>query len=114
MLSRLPLMKTVISALRSGRNAAEPTSPNGDGVVGHGGDDALGRGMDMALTIAVFIAVGALLDRWLGTFPVAIIACIVLASVGSFLRMKYVYDEMMDRHEAERSGRMRLADEDAS
>lgn len=106
-------MKTVISALRSGRNAAEPIARNRGDAVGHG-DDTLGRGMDMALTIAVFIVVGALLDRWLGTFPVATIACILLASVGSFLRMKYVYDEMMDRHEAERSGRLRLADEDRS
>ena len=72
--------------------------------------DSLGRGMDVALTLLVFLALGWLLDRWLGTAPVFMIVLTVVAAVGQFVRMKYVYDAHMERLEAERrAGRGRPA-----
>jgi len=68
----------------------------------NGSTDSLGRGMDVALTLLVFLGLGWLLDRWLGTEPLFVIALTVLAAVGQFLRMKYVYDAQMARLEAER------------
>ena len=65
-------------------------------------DDTLGRGMDLALTVLAFLIVGALLDRWLGTAPVFTIVLILIAGVGTFIHMKYVYDAAMDQLEAER------------
>jgi F0F1-type ATP synthase assembly protein I len=67
-----------------------------------GSSDSLGRGMDVALTLAVFLGLGWLLDRWLGTSPLFMIVLTVVAAVGQFIRMKYVYDAQMVRLEAER------------
>jgi F0F1-type ATP synthase assembly protein I len=66
-------------------------------------DDSLGRGMDVALTVLVFLGFGWLIDRWLGLFPVFTIALVLFASIGSFVRMKYVYDATMERLESERA-----------
>ena len=86
-------MKPLISVLRSDR-ASERVAPSSD--------DALGRGMDMALTLLVFLGLGALIDSWLGLFPVFTITLVVFAAVGTFVRMKFVYDATMERHEATR------------
>lgn len=67
-----------------------------------GSSDSLGRGMDMALTMAVFLGLGWLLDRWLGTAPLFMIVLTVFAAIGQFLRLKYVYDAHMTRLEAQR------------
>ena len=67
-----------------------------------GSSDSLGRGMDMALTLAVFLALGWLLDSWLGTTPLFMIVLTVVSAAGQFLRMKYTYDAQMERLEAER------------
>lgn len=67
-----------------------------------GSSDSLGRGMDIALTLGVFLVLGWLLDGWLGTTPWFTIGLIVVAAVGQFIRMKYVYDAQMERLEAER------------
>ena len=64
--------------------------------------DTFGSGMDVALTVALFIVIGVLLDAWLGTAPVITIVLLVVAAVGQFARLKYVYDAEMDRLEAER------------
>jgi ABC-type protease/lipase transport system fused ATPase/permease subunit len=62
--------------------------------------------MDVALTLLVFLGLGALIDRWLGVFPVFTIVLVLFAAIGSFIRMKFVYDATMERHEAElRAGR---------
>ena len=84
-------MKPLISTLRSGR---------ADVRVVPSSDDSLGRGMDMALTLLVFLGLGALIDRWLGLFPVFTITLVLFAAVGTFVRMKLVYDATMERHEA--------------
>ena len=86
-------MKPLITTLRSAR-VQDP--------VASGSDDTLGRGMDVALTLLAFLGLGALIDRWLGLFPVFTIVLVLFAAVGTFVRMKFVYDATMERHEAAR------------
>src|SRR5688572_30296657 len=69
-------------------------------------DDDLGRGMDLALTVALFLGIGLLVDHWLGTSPVFTIALIFCAAVGAFLKMKYSYNAAMERLEADRRERL--------
>ncbi len=97
-------MKLLINTLRSDR--VERPTPSSD--------DSLGRGMDLALTLLVFLGLGALIDRWLGLFPLFTIVLTLFAAVGSFLRMKFVYDATMERHEAERLARHRNPQEKAA
>ena len=63
--------------------------------------------MDVALTLLAFLGLGALIDRWLGIFPVVTIGLVLFAAIGTFVRMKYVYDATMERHEAARLGNRR-------
>ena len=87
-------MKPLFTNIRPGRaQAAVPPSS----------DDSLGRGMDVALTMLAFLGLGWLIDRWLGLFPVFTITLVLLSSIGSFIRMKYVYDAAMVRLEADRA-----------
>jgi len=58
--------------------------------------------MEIALTVALFVAVGLGLDRWLGTLPWFTIGMTLLAGIGFFAKFKYQYDVAMDQHEAER------------
>lgn len=77
----------------------------------------LGSGVDFALVVAVFFGLGALLDRWLGTWPGVAIGLVVFSVVGQFVSMYYRYKAEMDAHEAERralrqgSARPRAADD---
>lgn len=68
-------------------------------------DDSLGRGMDIALTVAVFFGIGFALDRWLETTPLFMIVLTVLALVGFFVSMKYRYDAAMTELEAARASK---------
>lgn len=86
-------MKLLVPLPRSGRAPKSLAS---------GSSDSLGRGMDIALSIGLFIGIGWLVDRWLGTTPVFTIVLLLLAAVGQFVRMKYVYDAEMERLEAQR------------
>ena len=106
-------MKFLVNLLRSRRapstspkaatDAPVATSPSGASTGRPvANDDTLGRGMDMALTVLAFLFIGWLLDEWLGIFPVLTISLVVFAAVGSFVRMKYVYDAAMERLETER------------
>ena len=70
-------------------------------------DDSFGRGMDIALTVALFFGIGFFLDRWLGTTPIFMIVLTILAVVGFFISMKYRYDAAMTQLEAERAARTR-------
>jgi F0F1-type ATP synthase assembly protein I len=69
-------------------------------------DSMVGRGMEMALTVALFVAAGYGLDRWLGTLPWFTIGMTVLAAIGFFAKFKYQYDAAMEQHEAERLERV--------
>jgi len=65
-------------------------------------DSNLARGMDIALTLLVFLVAGFFLDRWLGLFPLFTLSFTTFAAVGTFIRLKYTYDAEMERLEAER------------
>jgi ATP synthase protein I len=62
----------------------------------------LGRGMDFALVVLVFLGVGYGLDRWLGTRPLFMIGLVVFSVVGQFVKMYFEYTATMKVHEAER------------
>lgn len=103
-------MRLLFTNIRPGR--AHGTEPATQAPTGN--DDTLGRGMDVVLTMVVFLGLGWLLDRWLGLFPVLTISLVLFAAIGSFVRMKYVYDAAMERHEAERALANRRRMEDAA
>lgn len=63
----------------------------------------LGRGMDFALVVLVFLGIGWALDRWLGTRPVFMISLVLFAVVGQFVKMYYDYTAAMEEHEAQRA-----------
>ena len=63
--------------------------------------DSLGRGMDVALTLLVFLGIGWAIDAWLGIFPLFTIGLVVFSAVGMFLRLKFTYDATMERLEAD-------------
>jgi F0F1-type ATP synthase assembly protein I len=71
--------------------------------------DLFGRGMDLALALLVFVLLGWAIDNWLGTKPLFIIVFALLALVGGGWRIKYAYDEAMDRHERQRAEALRGA-----
>jgi F0F1-type ATP synthase assembly protein I len=66
-------------------------------------DDKIGKGIDMALVTLVFLGVGYALDRWLDTKPWFMIALVVLALTGEFVRFWYDYDARMKVLEAQRA-----------
>jgi ATP synthase protein I len=63
----------------------------------------LGRGVDFALVVLVFLGIGYGLDRWLGTQPAFTIGCVVLGFVGQFIKMYYEYTATMTELEAQRA-----------
>lgn len=65
-------------------------------------DSALGKGVDFALTLAIFFGLGFLLDRWLGTTPIFMIALSVLAFVGLMARLWSRYELAMQEQEQQR------------
>ena len=71
--------------------------------INRGTDDRLGKSIDVALVTLVFLGVGWALDRWLGTKPIFMIAFVVLALVGEFVRFWYDYDARMKVLEAQRA-----------
>lgn len=95
-------MKLLNPSLRSGRARKASTAAERALTGQSGNTDSLGRGMDVALTLLAFLGIGALADHWLGTFPACTIGLVVFAAIGTFVRMKYVYDAAMERLEDER------------
>jgi F0F1-type ATP synthase assembly protein I len=91
----------------------KPLSP-GTSPINKGTDDKIGKSIDVALVTLVFLGIGYALDRWLGTKPLFMIALVVLALIGEFLRFWYDYDARMKVLEAQRaaSGRARSAQGD--
>lgn len=70
-----------------------------------GSDEGIGQGMEFALTIAVFLGLGWLIDSWVGTRPVFTIAFVVFSMVGQSVRMWIAYDARMKVLEQERRDR---------
>ena len=75
--------------------------------INRGTDDRLGKSIDVALVTLVFLGVGYLLDRWLGTKPIFMIGFVVLALVGEFVRFWYDYDSRMKVLEEQRAASAR-------
>jgi len=63
----------------------------------------LGRGMDFALVVLVFLGIGYGLDRWLDTRPLFMIGLVIFSVVGQFIKMYVEYTHTMEAHEAERA-----------
>ena len=55
----------------------------------------MGQGMEMALTIAVFMGIGWGLDTWLDTRPFFMIGLVIFSTVGQFIKMWFIYDARM-------------------
>ena len=79
----------------------------GSARINRGTDDRLGKSIDVALVTLVFLGVGYVLDRWLGTKPIFMIAFVVLALVGEFVRFWYDYDARMKVLEEQRAASTR-------
>lgn len=66
-------------------------------------DTGVSHGAEIAGTVLVFFLIGLGLDSWWGTTPVFMIALSVFAVTGQFVRTWFVYNQEMERHEAERA-----------
>ena len=69
---------------------------------GNGADAGLGQGMELAITVAIFLGLGWLVDTWVGAFPAFTIGFTVFAMAGASARMWFDYDARMKRLEADR------------
>ena len=58
--------------------------------------------MEAAVTLVLFLGLGYLLDRWLGTTPWFMVILVSLAGVGVFVIMKAKYMARMEQLEAQR------------
>ena len=65
-------------------------------------NDSLGRGVEISVSVGVFLVVGLLLDNTFDTRPIFTIALSLFSLLGSFVRLWYVYDIDMQSKEAER------------
>jgi F0F1-type ATP synthase assembly protein I len=70
-------------------------------------DDSVVQGMEAVFALVLFLGLGVLVDRWLGTAPVFTIGMMLLGAVGVFFRFKYAYIARMDRLDADRRRRSR-------
>jgi F0F1-type ATP synthase assembly protein I len=67
-----------------------------------GVDAGIGQGMEMALTVVVFLALGWVIDAWIDTRPIFTVVFVVFAMVGQSVRMWLAYDARMKVLEQER------------
>lgn len=72
-----------------------------------GFSDALGRGVDLALTPVVFGFIGWIIDRLAGTSPLFTIVVGALGVAGTALKIKLGYDKQMEAFDGEASTRPR-------
>jgi F0F1-type ATP synthase assembly protein I len=66
----------------------------------NGFGDTLTVAFELALIPVLFAGAGILLDRWLGTSPLFLVALVVLAVVGLGAKMYYRYKAQMEKAEA--------------
>ena len=64
--------------------------------------DSLGRGIEIAVSVGVFLVIGLLLDNAFETRPVFMILCSLFSVLGSFARLWFVYDTDMRSQETKR------------
>jgi F0F1-type ATP synthase assembly protein I len=72
-----------------------------------GFSDALGRGVDLALTPLVFGFIGWLIDRVAGTSPVFTIVVAAVGVLGTAVKIKLGYDKDMEAFEGTAATRPR-------
>ena len=77
-------------------------------------DDNIGRGIELVIGIVVFLGLGWLVDRWLGTKPIFMIVFFAFAIIGYFVKMWLGYDEKMRAHEAEMAAKRQAATQTAT
>jgi F0F1-type ATP synthase assembly protein I len=77
-------------------NTNSKTSPNTSAGA------SLGRGMEFAILVLMFLGVGYGLDSWFGTKPVFMIVMVVVGLVGQFASMWYGYESRMKELEEQR------------
>ena len=65
-------------------------------------DQTLGKGMDFALVVLVFLGIGYVVDRLLDTRPWFMIGLVIFSVVGQFIKMYYDYTAKMSVLEAQR------------
>lgn len=68
-------------------------------------DTQVSQGVELAVGIAVFFAIGFALDAWWDTTPVFMIALTLFAVAGNFVKMYFSYSSAM-RHEEEQRAKM--------
>jgi F0F1-type ATP synthase assembly protein I len=79
-----------------------------------GVEAGMGQGMEMAVTLAVFLGIGWLIDSWVDTRPIFTVALVVFAVVGQSVRMWLDYDARMKVLERERQERLTGANNNGS
>lgn len=65
-----------------------------------GFSDALGQAVEYVAVPLIFALFGHLLDGWLGTGKILMVALFVFAVVGMFVRAWFAYGVAMDREDA--------------
>lgn len=72
----------------------------------NGFGNGLQRAIEFALTPLLFAGVGLMIDRFLGTVPVATIALFFFAAGGMGVKVWYEYDQKMAAQEQELADRV--------
>ena len=111
----LPLKRPArpASTSQTGDTSAASKATGGRGIGGPGNsgetdsNHGIGRGMEFAVMVLLFFGVGYALDRWLDTKPIFMIAFVVLALIGEFVRFWYDYDARMKVLEEQRAASTR-------
>lgn len=78
----------------------DPGSGTERRALNQGFADALSRAVELAITPVIFGFLGWLLDRWLGTAPILMLALGLFTAVYLGWRMMAGYDSAMREHEA--------------
>lgn len=72
-------------------------------------DKGISQGAELAVGVLVFFGIGALMDWWLDTTPVFMIALTIFGMVGYFVRIYFTYNGAMSALEEKRSQESRGA-----
>ncbi|MGH9119497.1 MAG: AtpZ/AtpI family protein [Acidimicrobiales bacterium] len=82
-------------------DAAEVADPHAERrALTNGFGDALAKAFELAATPAVFGFLGWLLDRWLGTAPIFLLALVVIVFLYEVWKLADGYTRTMAEHEA--------------
>lgn len=66
-------------------------------------DSQVSQGVELAVGIAVFFAIGFAVDKWCDTVPVFMIVFTLFAVAGNFVKMYFSYSSAMRHQENERA-----------